>query len=209
MIKTNIRLLDTIPNDTIILEKNSRLVLVGLIEKGWIGKRHLIIDAQAKDAHCECIFFILGKDNSSFSAKIEAIHRAPLTSIKARIRTALTDSASSDIEGVWKVEHKATNADTYFSHHTLLLSNKASVKTAPYLEIRTDEVKAGHAASIGKVDEDALFYLLSRGLSERDARTLLVEGFFEKELSTIADEKITSSIRSSIISFLSNSKNEK
>ncbi len=209
MQKTNIRLLDTIPNETIILEKNSSLVLVGLIESGWEGQRHLVIDAQAKDAHCECVFFILGRNNSSFSAKIEAIHRAPFTSIKARVRAALTDSASSDIEGIWKVEHKATGADTYFSHHTLLLSDKASVKTAPYLEIRTDEVKAGHAASVGKVDEDALFYLLSRGLSERDARTLLVEGFFEKELSTIADEKIVNSIRSSIISFLSNAKNEK
>lgn len=206
MSKINIRLLDTIPNDTIILEKNSRLVLVGLIETGWEGKRHLIIDAQAKDAHCECIFFILGKDKASFTAKIEAIHRAPFTSIKAQVRTALTDRATSDIEGIWKVEHKATGADTYFSHHTLLLSDKASVKTAPYLEIRTDEVKAGHAASIGKVDEDALFYLLSRGLSEKEARTLLVEGFFEKELATIADEKIVNSIRSSIISFLSNTK---
>ena len=208
MQNTNIRFLDTIPNEIIVLEKNSSLVLVGLIENGWIGQRHLVVDAQAKNAHCECIFFVLGRNNSSFSAKIEAIHRAPFTSIKARVRSALTDSASSDIEGIWKVEHQATGADTYFSHHTLLLSDKASVKTAPYLEIRTDEVKAGHAASIGKVDEDALFYLLSRGLSEKDARTLLVEGFFEKELSTITDEKIVNSIRSSIISFLSNNKNE-
>ena len=88
MSKINIRLLDTIPNDTIILEKNSRLILVSLIEKGWVGKRHLVIDAQAKNAHCECVFFILGQDDSSFSAKIEAIHRAPLTSIKARVRAA-------------------------------------------------------------------------------------------------------------------------
>ncbi|EKD43951.1 MAG: hypothetical protein ACD_72C00061G0003, partial [uncultured bacterium] len=78
-----------------------------------------------------------------------------------------------------------------------------------YLEIRTDEVKAGHAASIGKVDEDALFYLLSRGLSQKDARTLLVEGFFETEMTNIPDEKITSTIRTSIISFLSKNKNEK
>ena len=209
MQETKIRLLDTIPNDTIILEKNSRLLLVGLVKKGWVGKRHLIIDAKAKGAQCECIFFILGRDDSSFSAKIEAIHRAPLTSIKARVRVALTDNASSDIEGVWKVEHKATGADTYFSHHTLLLSDKARVKTAPYLEIRTDEVKAGHAASIGKVDEDALFYLLSRGLSQKDARTLLVEGFFETEMTNIPDEKITSTIRTSIISFLSKNKNDK
>ena len=209
MPKTNIRLLDTIPNDTIILEKNSRLILVGLIKKGWVGKRHLTINAKAKDAHCECIFFILGKDDSSFSATIEAVHSAPHTAVKARIRAVLTDKAACDIEGVWKVEPKATNADTYFSHHTLLLSNKASVKTSPFLEIRTDAVKAGHAASIGKVDEDALFYLLSRGLPEKEARTLMVEGFFEKELALVEDESVVNKIRTSIISFLANNQNEK
>lgn len=209
MTKTNIRLLDTIPSDTIILEKNSRLVLVGLIEKGWTGQRHLVIDARAKDAHCECIFFILGSKNSSFSAKIEAIHRAPFTSIKARIRAALTDISSCDIEGSWKVENKATGADTYFSHHTLLLSDKASAKTAPYLEIKTDEVKAGHAASVGKIDEDALFYLLSRGLSEYAARILLVEGFFETELASIENDGIKNTIRDTVTSFLSHTQNEK
>lgn len=207
MSKTNIRLLDTIPNDTIVMEKDSHLVLVGLIEKGWEGQRHLVIEAQGKNARCECLFFILGKDNSSFSAKIEAVHSVPATSIKAKVRVALTDSATVNIEGIWKVENKAVGADTYFSHHTLLLSKNASVKTAPYLEIRTDEVKAGHAASIGKVDEDALFYLLSRGLSEKEARTLLVEGFFETELAIIDDEKIVNKIRESVRLFLSDTKN--
>jgi len=204
-----INFFNTIPNDTIVLEKNTHLFLVGLLKKGWKGQRHLVIDARAKGASCECVFFILGKDQNSFQAKIEAIHRAPHTSIKARVRAVLTGRSKADIEGIWKVEKVAVGADTYFSHHTLLLSDKASAKTAPYLEIKTDEVKAGHAASVGKVDEDALFYLLSRGLSENEARTLLVEGFFENDLSSITDEKIKDSIRKSIVLFLSQIKNEK
>lgn len=209
MPNTTIRLLDTIPNDTIILEPDSHLVLVALIETGWEGQRHFKIEAPGKNARCECLFFILGKGSASFSAKIEAIHNAPATAIKTKVRVALAGSAAVNIEGLWRVENEAVGADTYFSHHTLLLSDNASVKTAPYLEIRTDEVKAGHAASIGKVDEEALFYLLSRGLSEKEARTLLIEGFFETELATIDDEKIVNKIREAVGLFLSGAKNEK
>ena len=183
--------LNTIPNKIISLKKNEDIVIVTLITKGWTGTRHFVINAKSSSSKCACIFLMLGSENSAFNAKIEALHTAPKTQIKARIRAALTDKSSCNIEGAWSVGKKAGGADTYFSHHTLLLSQDASAKTSPFLEINTDKVKAGHAASVGKIDEDALFYLLSRGLSEQDARTMLIQGFFETELNAIDDEKIS------------------
>jgi Fe-S cluster assembly protein SufD len=198
-----IMFLNTIPNKNITLKKNEEIVIVSLITKGWAGTRHLIINAKGIDAKCTCIFFILGSANTAFDAKIEAAHAAPKTQIKAHIRAALTDTSSCNIEGVWSIEKKANGANTYFSHHTLLLSQNASAKTSPFLEINTDDVKAGHAASVGKIDEDAFFYLLSRGLSEQDARTMLVQGFFETELGAIEDEMIKNKVREAVVSFLS------
>ena len=194
--------LNTIPDKTITLKNNEGVVMIGLITKGWEGTRHLTIKAKENKSTCQCIFFILGTNDYSYSSKIEAIHSAPNTQIKARIRSALTDKSSCGIEGAWKIEKNANGADTYFSHHTLLLSQGASAKTAPFLEIKTDDVKAGHSASVGKVDEDALFYLLSRGLSETMARALLVQGFFEIELAGIADKKIKNKVRAAINKFL-------
>ncbi len=193
---------DTIPNGEIILKKNSKLFLVGLVFNGWEDQRHLEIKAKATGAKCEMLFFILGKNNSNFSAKIEAYHQAPKTQIKASLRAALTDKSAGHIEGNWKIEKGASGANAYFSHHTLLLSEEAKAKTSPNLEIKTDDVKAGHSASVGKIDEDALFYLLSRGLEETDARTLLVEGFFEKDIINIPDEKIKNNIREAVKNFL-------
>ncbi|HSR89618.1 MAG TPA: SufD family Fe-S cluster assembly protein [Candidatus Udaeobacter sp.] len=198
--------IDTIPNQTIALKNDEELTVVGLITKGWDGTRHLIIKTEGRGAVCRCIFFILGKNNDSFLAKIEANHQAPKTQIKARIRSALTDSSSCSIEGAWSIEKTASGTDTYFAHHTLLLSPNASAKTAPFLEIKTDDVKAGHAASVGKVDDEALFYLLSRGLSETQARMMLVQGFFETELNAINDEKIKNTIRETVTEFLSQTK---
>lgn len=198
--------LNTIPDKTIALKNNEDIVIIGLIAKGWEGTRHLIINAKGSGAACQCIFFILGTNDYSYAAKIEANHLAPNTQIKARIRSALTDKSSCNIEGAWSIEKKAGGANTYFSHHTLLLSQNASAKTAPFLEIKTDDVKAGHAASVGKIDEDALFYLLSRGLSELEARALLIQGFFETELAAIEDEKIKNKIREAVIAFLAQTK---
>lgn len=194
--------LNTIPDKTITLKNDEEIIIVGLITKGWLGMRNLTINAKGRGSHCQCIFFILGTDNSSFDAKIVAAHQAPNTQIKARIRSALTDKSSCSIEGAWRIGKKASGADTYFAHHTLLLSQDASAKTAPFLEIKTDNVKAGHAASVGKIDEDALFYLLSRGLAEPEARMMLVQGFFETELAAIEDEKIKNTIRNAVAKFL-------
>lgn len=205
--QNKILFLDTIPDKTITLKEDEELTIVGLITTGWPGVRNLIINANGRGSHCQCIFFILGTNNSSFDAKIQAVHGAPKTQIKARIRSALTDKSSCNIEGAWSIEKNASGADTYFSHHTLLLSKDASAKTAPFLEIKTDDVKAGHAASVGKIDEDALFYLLSRGLSEQQARAMLVQGFFETELGAIDDEDIKNKIREAVVTFLAHSKN--
>ncbi|EKD43139.1 MAG: FeS assembly protein SufD [uncultured bacterium] len=83
-----------------------------------------------------------------------------------------------------------------------MLSPNAISKTAPNLEIKSDSVKAGHSASVGKVDEDALFYLQSRGIAEADAKSLLVAGFFESEFGAIADENIKNKIREAVANFL-------
>ena len=194
--------LDTIPQGEINLKKNSHLTLIALITKGWENERILTINAKEPGASCQCIFFILGKNTEKFSTKIRGIHHAPKTSIKAKIRTALTDKSICNIDGDWIIEKKAKGANTHFADHTLILSEEAAAKTSPNLEIKTDDVKAGHSASVGKIDEEALFYLLSRGISEADARALMVQGFFETELNYIPDEQMRETVKIAVQNFL-------
>lgn len=195
--------LDTIPSAQINLKKKSHLTLVALVTKGWEEERKLIINTRESGATCQLIIFILGKDNAKFTAKIQGIHHASGTGIKAKIRTALTDKSTCHIDGDWVIEKKAKGTDTHFAAHTLILSEEAAAKTSPNLEIKTDDVKAGHSASVGKINEDALFYLLSRGIDEADARALMVQGFFETEINYIADENTKEIIREAIKQFLS------
>lgn len=197
-----IKFLETIPNETVTLKKGDDILYVGLVTVGWGGINNFTIEAKDEGVRCHCIFFILGQKEESFLAKIESAHISKNSEIKIYIRSALTDDSICNIEGVARVAQEASGSETYFSNHTLLLSSNSSAKTAPNLEINTDDVRAGHAASVGKVDEDSLFYLMSRGLSEKQAKTMLVEGFFETELGKIDDDQIRDQIRSNIYSFL-------
>jgi len=194
--------IDTIPNAEIILRKNTDITIAALITEGWKNERRLIVRATEYGARCRLIFFVLGEHKNQFIATVQAIHQAEKTDIKARIRTALTDESVCAIAGDWVIEKYAKGADTHFAHHTLLLSEQSSAKTSPNLEIKTDDVKAGHSASVGKIDEDALFYLRSRGISEADARALLIQGFFESELSYIDNKTVQAHVSQTIKKFL-------
>ena len=209
---------DTIPEGEITLKQETNFFLVGLITEGWTGTRKFIIKTKGRKANGEIIFFMLGSGNDMMAADIQAIHQAKDTRINISLRSALTDKAICHIAGNCAIEKNASGADTYFAHHTLLLSTEAQNKSSPNLEIKTDSVKAGHSASVGKLDEEALFYLLSRGLNEIDARALLVQGFFEKDILRIPDhrlsgapphgggETIQTTVRETIISFLKEAK---
>jgi Fe-S cluster assembly protein SufD len=79
-------------------------------------------------------------------------------------------------------------ADAQLSNKNLLLSANAEIDTQPVLEIHADEVKAAHGATVGQLDEDALFYLRSRGLAPDAARRLLISAFCSAVLSDLPEQ---------------------
>ena len=80
------------------------------------------------------------------------------------------------------MEENAENSDGYQKEEVLLLSEEAEADSIPNLEIHNENVKCSHGASIGSIDKDKLFYLMSRGLSKETSIKLVVEGFFDSLL---------------------------
>ncbi len=84
------------------------------------------------------------------------------------------------------IEAKAEGTDTYEMNRNLVLTDGARVDSVPNLEIETGEiVGAGHASATGRFDDEQLFYLMARGVSEKDARRLVVRGFFAELVQQI------------------------
>ena len=92
--------------------------------------------------------------------------------------------------GAIVVAEGADGSDAALSNKNLLLSANAEIDTKPELEIYADEVKAAHGATIGQLDERALFYLRSRGIGLAQARSLLTLAFCRVALADIGDERL-------------------
>jgi Fe-S cluster assembly protein SufD len=104
-------------------------------------------------------------------------HRQPHGVSHQLYKGILADQAEAVFRGRILVQQAAAHTDAYQSNRNLLLSADAEVNTQPQLEIYADEVKCSHGATVGRLDDDALFYLRSRGLGEEQARQVLTGAF--------------------------------
>jgi Fe-S cluster assembly protein SufD len=125
-------------------------------------------------------------------------HVAPHTTSDLLYKGALTDEARSIFSGTIRVLHGAQGTDAYQANRNVLLSEHASSFPSPNLEIEANEVRCTHGATVGKVDQDQLFYLMSRGLSREVATRMVVEGFFEEVLQREPVDSIRDNLRSLI-----------
>ncbi len=117
-------------------------------------------------------------------------HVAPETTSDFAFKGALRDSASTVWRGMIRVEEGAQKTNAYQENRNLLLSKHATANSIPGLEILANDVRCTHGATLGQVDREQLFYLMSRGLSRSEAERLIVRGFFQDVLDRIELEPV-------------------
>lgn len=133
-----------------------------------------------------------GRQHSDITTEID--HRVPYGHSAQVIKSVVDDRARSVFQGRVVVAQQAQKTDAHQSNRNLLLSPRAQADAKPELKIFADDVKCSHGATVGDLDRDALFYLLSRGIDPASARRLLVEAFVGDLLDRIGDEAIRADI---------------
>jgi Fe-S cluster assembly protein SufD len=113
-------------------------------------------------------------------------HACPQTTSRELYKGVLDGEARAVFQGKIVVRPDAQKISGHQANHTLLLSDAAEIDTKPELEISADDVKCSHGATAGALDEDALFYLRSRGIPESAARSILIEAFLGEVIDGIA-----------------------
>jgi Fe-S cluster assembly scaffold protein SufB len=109
----------------------------------------------------------------------KVVHVAPNTSSQIVSKSISKGEGRSSYRGLLKVQKGATNVKSNVRCDALLLDETSRTDTYPYIEIEEEDVEVGHEATVSKVGEEQLFYLMSRGLSEGEAYTMIVSGFIE------------------------------
>lgn len=130
-------------------------------------------------AHGEILSVAYAGDGQHQDAGGKVVHAAPNTSSRITSKSISKGTGRSTYRGLLKVYEGAENAKSRVECDALLLDEKARTDTYPYIEIEEKKVTTEHEASVSKIGEDQLFYLMSRGLSQDEAMAMVVNGFIE------------------------------
>lgn len=131
-------------------------------------------------------------------------HQAPHCTSNQFYRSLLDGKSTGVFQGKVHVHKPAQKTDGYQLSNTLLLSDQASMNTKPELEIYADDVLCSHGSTCGQLDEEPLFYLRSRGLSDKQARLLLVQAFVGEVVDKVEDEDLHAQIEEQVMQWLMN-----
>lgn len=130
-------------------------------------------------AHGEILSIAFASHNQHQDAGGKVVHAAPNTSSQIISKSICKDGGRSSYRGLLKIHEGAENSRSNVVCDALLLDGDSQSDTYPYIEIEEQDVHVGHEASVTKVSEDQLFYLMSRGLTEDEANAMVVAGFIE------------------------------
>jgi Fe-S cluster assembly protein SufB len=130
-------------------------------------------------AHGEVLSIAFATSGQHQDAGGKAVHLAPNTTSRIISKSICKDGGRSSYRGLLKVKEGAYNVKSNVVCDALLLDETSRSDTYPYIEIDEKDVTIGHEASVSKVGEEQLFYLMSRGISEEMATSMIVNGFIE------------------------------
>ncbi len=125
----------------------------------------------------ELRIYFIGKKDEKFELSTLSQHKALYTTANTIIRGVLYDNAMARLNGMIKIMPKAQNTNAFLEQKILLIGDNARAEAQPMLEIEADEVKASHSATVSRLDENQIFYLMSRGVDRSQAIKILVNGF--------------------------------
>lgn len=149
------------------------------------------------DEHCEShLYGLYLNDKNQHVDNFSFIdHAKPNCTSNELFKGVLDDYASGAFTGKIMVRADAQHTNAYQSNNNLLLTSDAKINTRPQLEIYADDVKCSHGATVGQLDQNAMFYLRSRGVSPEEARVLLMYAFTYEVIEKIGVEPLREQIR--------------
>lgn len=146
----------------------------------------------------EMLGLYFADDTQHFDNQTRQNHASPYASSDLLFKGAIKDRSRSVYSGVIKVWPKAHGTDAYQANRNLILSPTARADSIPNLEIGANDVRCTHGATIAQIEEEYVFYLMSRGITRTEAEKLIVDGFFDEVIERVPVESVQKTVRAAI-----------
>lgn len=169
--------------------RNAKLDIVGgFVSNVLDAKMHVDLIGEGAEVNMRAV--ALSSDEHKQTIDVLIVHKAPNTFGNMTNIGIANKSGKIILNGVEKIEKGMKNANAFQTLKGIITSDKALVEVNPILLIDEYDVKAGHGATVGKIEEDQLYYLQSRGLTREQAEKLIVNGFLKPIIDEIDDEPL-------------------
>ncbi len=165
---------------------------------GRFVKSFIEVELSGKGANGRVSGMFFADKNQFFDLDTQQEHNAPLTTSDLLFKGAAKDTARTLWQGMIKSLPKMQKIDGFQACRNLVLSENARMDAIPGLEIEADDVRCTHAATFGTLEEQPIFYLMSRGITRDQAELMVSEGFFEELLERIPFERVQDRLRASL-----------
>lgn len=189
----------TLLNNTFIYQKkNSRLKVAVLTLNGGRIRNEIEVDLQGEGAEADLNGIYLMDKKQHVDNQVVVKHSVPNCFSNELFKGVLDDEASAVFNGYIYVARDAQKTNAFQRNNNILMTPEAKIDTMPFLEIYADDVKCSHGATVGQLDQDALFYLMQRGINHQDAKLLLMYAFTSEVTSKVTIEPLRRSIEDMI-----------
>ena len=172
------------------LQKNSVFEKFNFSHNVSSCRDEIISDLNGRDAYVSLNNIQHLSQKCFHEIKWEINHNEENTKSSQFVKSALHDESVAAFQGKIYVNSKAQKTDGYQLSRALLLSDQSKFLAKPELEIYADDVKCSHGSSSGSIDQESIFYLRSRGISEQEAKKMMIEGFLAEVINKIKNENI-------------------
>jgi Fe-S cluster assembly protein SufD len=173
-------------NSTTIKQKSdSNLNVILLSFNGGTLRNEFHIDLTGECANADISAMYLMDNEQHVDNQVKVMHSAPNCTSSELFKGVLDDEASAVFNGYIYVARDSQKTVAFQKNANILMTTDATIDTMPFLEIYADDVKCSHGATVGQIDNDALFYLMQRGIPEKDAKLLLIYAFIAEVTSKI------------------------
>tara|TARA_Y100000741_G_C17911502_1_gene419601 strand:- start:92 stop:544 length:453 start_codon:yes stop_codon:yes gene_type:complete len=133
---------------------------------------------------------MLLKDTQHHELKTNVNHKYENCKSSQLVKSVLLDDSNGTYQGKIYVDKNAQKTNGYQLSKAIILSEKSQFNSKPELEIYADDVKCSHGSTTGNIDENSIFYLMSRGLTKDQASKMIIEGFLNQVIETITEPSI-------------------
>jgi Fe-S cluster assembly protein SufD len=156
----------------------------------------MFLEGEGAEAKLSGCYF--GSETQHFDFHTYQNHKSGHSTSDLLFKGALRGRARMIYQGLIKIHPDAQRSDAYQANRNLILSNKARADSIPSLEIEANDVRCTHGATVGQVDDEQLFYLMSRGLTRHEAELLVIGGFFTPVLDRIPAESLRALVTAAV-----------